>query len=107
MFSILLAQLGGLITEAVLYGIYLVTLAYSLVSFAVRHGAPSYTRITRFVLVVITLLIGFSATLNLALSSQRMVEALSCSTEIPEKDLKALNFAANQQAFWENALRVS
>ena len=106
MLSVLVSQLGGLFTEGVLYGIYLVTLGFSLHSFAVRFS--KFRRLTDTVLLIITMIIGLSTSLNLALSLQRLVATLTDLTKISNSEgMDPSTFVGHEEPLWANAARVS
>lgn len=109
MLPVSIAQLGALLTQAILYGVYLVTIGFVFQSFSSRSAR--FRRIVDTVLCGITFIIALSVTLDFALNIQRMVDVLNSVANISttgECDVdRALTSLAVQQPFPISALRVS
>ena len=108
MLSISIAQLGGLLTQAILYGVYLVTIGYVFISLSSRSAR--FHRVVDTVLWGITFIIALSVTFNFALNIHRMVDILKSATNISTGEYNTGRNSivlTEQQTFWINAFRVS
>lgn len=99
MLAFQLAELVGIFTQAILFGVYLVTLGFCLASFQYDRRLQ---RVDVLVLGVV-LVMGFLSTLEISLNMSRMVGILTASISSTKQDLSLLE---GPDMAWKNVTRV-
>jgi len=80
MLPVSIALLGGLLTQAILYGVYLITIGLVFKSFSSRSAR--FRRIVDTVLCSVTFIIALSVTFDFALNIHRMVDVLNSGANV-------------------------
>ena len=99
-----LTILGGIICQAILFGVYLATVVLCLFSF-------NYGKLNRTdgILLVVTITMASLSTLDFSLNILRIINILSASIRVPEVSTEVwimMQQTAITGAFWDNFIRV-